>query len=202
MKDLSQYQNHWSCYNWGTIVSCGSPGQWPQLVQWNKKGLYFDGVDDYIDFSSFSWHTGYPTMTWCAGYSNYLSSGANILFSKGGAYRMMAYNNPQIAISTVNNGWYTTWTYFDLWSWNRITPLSTRIYLCFVYDGAYIRAYRDWKYLNSNWYALSWAVGSAVSSFRMAWKDSANTAFYNGEIDEVRIYNRALSDSEIFDLYK
>lgn len=46
LKDLSQYENHWTCYNWTSSWVCNTPWFWPQIVDWNWttwKAMSFDG---------------------------------------------------------------------------------------------------------------------------------------------------------------
>jgi hypothetical protein len=51
LKDLSRYGNDGTCYNSGTVVSCGGGSGGPQIVSGNGtsgKAMSFDGVDDYV----------------------------------------------------------------------------------------------------------------------------------------------------------
>jgi len=70
-----------------------------------------------------------------------------------------------------------------------------------TYDGAKLEIYVDgaWQNTTNN----SGSITSYDDTFGLGVGDSYNqTGGYNGQIDEVRIYNRALSESEIQTLYE
>jgi hypothetical protein len=55
LKDLSGYGNDGTCYNSGTVVSCGGGSGGPQIVSGNGtsgKAMSFDGVDDSVNMSN------------------------------------------------------------------------------------------------------------------------------------------------------
>lgn len=45
MKDFSKNWNNWICHDWWTVVNCWQ-WRWPQLSQWK---MFFDWVNDYIE---------------------------------------------------------------------------------------------------------------------------------------------------------
>jgi hypothetical protein len=78
-------------------------------------------------------------------------------------------------------------------------PLNQWTLMTLTYDGAMIRSYVNWTMVLT-WTAKIWFMNS-ISPI-VIWK--RNTAIYqpfHWYIDEVRIYNRTLSDSEISSLY-
>jgi len=75
-------------------------------------------------------------------------------------------------------------------------PLNTWVHLVASYDGSTIRLYRDGMEVASANYSGSMTnTGSQMTGIGV--RASLNTHWFPGQIDEVRIYNRALSLNEI-----
>ncbi len=164
---------------------------------WNNTGKYggafeFDGVNDIIIsspinlsiFSIGTWAKPDGLQTLAASiisdkyppYVNYaLSFKGNTLDVEGGIYIAGWHKTP---VFTLTDG-----------EW---------VYLVLTYDGAVLRLYVNGvmeEYLN--WVGIPESSGSELRIGRR-W-DAAN--YFNGSIDEVRIWNRSLSASEIQQLY-
>lgn len=207
LKDLSKYKNNWTCYNSWNIVNCNWVEWWPQIVDWNWKtwkAMSFDGVDDYVGFSD---KDNLEMWYW------------NITI----IYKIkISTNNPTMFIS---KAWETP--YFYIWSvgwridsvlnlsggaWNYWAVMNIKIWEYFnwavVYNRLwYIKSFKNWE--KFQWSNISWISNINVINTNefVIWANCYSSClikrwnFLNWLIDEVRIYNRALSDSEIKELY-
>ena len=161
--------------------------------KWGK-GLQFDGVDDYVDAGSPSslditgnqvtveawvkWNqpqTGYPGIV-------------DKLY--GGAYALKASGNTPY-FYVVANGQegrteYTGGSGGDL-AWHHIVG---------TYDGANMRLYVDGVLVNTQAHPAGGNITSTTASLVIG-RRAVNTQFFNGSVDEARVYNRALSDTEV-----
>ena len=72
---------------------------------------------------------------------------------------------------------------------------NTWYYLAASYDGETLRTYKDGVLISSNT-APSGPPDSEAASLKLG-RHTLNSRFFNGTVDEVRIYNRALSLEEI-----
>ncbi len=175
-------------HNTGTLV--GSP-------KWGEKGIIFDGVDDYIDcgngnnlnlistltlsvwvYASSS-ESGYILGKTATGLSN---SGYGIYYIGSSSFMSSIATNPQITSTQFNifNQWFHAVFTFDgtngTWFKNGIianTPTATSIPTT----------------PTTNLYLGSRQNGTGAS------------IYFAGSMDDVRIYNRALSQLEIKRLY-
>jgi len=213
LKDWSKYENHGTCYNGASIVNCGITGSWPQLVNWltsNGKALNFDGVDDWISIwiSKFALlPTNDFTISSIFNTTQDVWQRCIISTSWDGSawFRYWFWG-----WSTSSYIWYAGWSYawppFSWWwEWypwkikindgknhNLVARFLLNNKVEIFVDGIYV-----WKQdfvptwwekgaLNKSQYFNIWTVWGYYPNYHT-----------NGIIDEVRIYNRALSDSEI-----
>ncbi|MDD5306243.1 MAG: LamG domain-containing protein [Deltaproteobacteria bacterium] len=100
--------------------------------------------------------------------------------------------------------------FWDLWDWNGISTtgvtwtMGTWYHLVGTFDGTTARVYVDGTLNNSA--AATKTLHSATASFLIGaglpWTGyPPKEGFFNGAIDDVRIYDRALSDTEVLALY-
>ena len=76
-----------------------------------------------------------------------------------------------------------------------ILPLDTWSHLASTYDGSTIRLYVNGSQVASA--SRGGAIGTSTGAFRIGGNSVWPDEFWSGRIDEVRIYNRALSAAEI-----
>jgi len=94
----------------------------------------------------------------------------------------------------MNYAWRPHWA----WDGGSFFPVTanTWTYVTTVYDGSEQLLYKDGVKVYSR--SQGGAMGSTSNKFLLAARGSGSPYnFFGGMIDEVRIYNRALSDSEI-----
>ncbi len=181
--DKSGYGNHGAIY--GAAYTNGVSGS----------ALSFDGVEDHVEIPYDESLNSYPPFTFSCWVKVYDFNGNYmIVINKGEAW------------APIINSDYQLW--FDLpglsprqlYSTNRLTANAWQ-HIVFMYDGSNISVYE-----NGN-ETISQAVSGALDKDKLTLIVGANspipyaiTAFH-GLIDEVRIYNRALSVDEIQYLY-
>lgn len=81
-------------------------------------------------------------------------------------------------------------------------PTDTWTHVVGVYNGSHIRMYTNGERLNSTKQSQNGDLSPLAQTFIGAYNGSGSLAnWYNGSMDEFRMYNRALSDTEIKQLY-
>ncbi|EKE27845.1 MAG: hypothetical protein ACD_3C00142G0001 [uncultured bacterium (gcode 4)] len=192
LKDFSKNNNNWNIFWWIAVW-------WISWIRW--KAIAFDWVDDYLSMppavNDMSTST-YKTLSfWAKLKSNegsfYISFADRIQdykdsgwFSFGNGYVKLEYyplgatvesfyyNIPDFKTDT----WYNCTYVYKSW-WN------TSIYL----NGLKVA---EWIYTVND-------IQTKV--FNIGRQDNKGVIFKKGSVDEVRVYNRALSDAEISVLY-
>ncbi|GIW65628.1 MAG: hypothetical protein KatS3mg094_147 [Candidatus Parcubacteria bacterium] len=164
----------------------------PQLVDGKVgKALSFDGVNDYLQIPS--------------------SSSLNLPGNKESIFLWIKHNSNYILGQSYrwNRRLFSTnWTFYD--SNNSIyyvrngNPNDNLYHLVgYTVLDTIVKTYKDGKFVTSTTRSVN-AIGPASSYWwlgRVCSGSSCNL-YYSGIIDEVRIYNRALSDQEIKALYE
>lgn len=170
------------------------------------KAIEFDGIDDYVYF--------YTTSSIFMQFNNSNTSMTSCFWLK--RYRTLIWEIPLrrdpnefwwVSISSSNN-----WIYFytagstairtDLP--NVLDRINIWYHLCVVYDVNQSDGYRSKIYLNGQLVARGNPVrasGGTYSSFSIGARTDGALAF-KGVIDEVKIYNKALTSDEILHLYQ
>ncbi|HPS31120.1 MAG TPA: hypothetical protein PLZ43_12750, partial [bacterium] len=174
-------------YN-GTI----SGALWYSLGRYGK-ALYFDGINDYVqvadnnllepaDISVSLWvnpsvwtgsHRGLVTKRASSanGFFIFYLSGGSLNWDWGGAgYR---------------------------WSTGYLPPLNTWTHLVFTRDSSGRKLYVNGSLQASTSIAGDSTLVPSTANLRIGYDSSANQYPYNGYVDDVRIYNRALTAAEI-----
>lgn len=212
LKDLSNNWNNATCYNSWTIVDCWS-NSWPQLVEWwwsTWKWFYFDWINDYI----LIWDKNILDF-WVSDYSIFYK--VKIIFDDSLNHAILAkrWANPWYAIWVNTSIWVTQVnTINSTWTWN----ISSLWY----YDNS--SNYLVWVWVNiRNWNSKNYQNGILKSEKSMLpivnqnidnlnpfvlWANCYNNCklpwrwnYFYWIIDEIRVYNRALTDYEVKTLY-
>jgi hypothetical protein len=160
----------------------------------NPNSAYqFDGTDAYVQLpnattplNTFS-ITAFIKMTGLKQETQYLLSdyGVGFLIDTGGYLRLIRYTNSQGAIIATSN-----------------VPIGIGTYHCVAatYDGNNIRLYIDGEMAGSPVISTGYLDSPDTVSETIG-KRYNNPCYFYGSIDDVRIYNRALSDAELQALY-
>jgi hypothetical protein len=154
--------------------------------------LEFDGSDDYVDLPD------------NLGYSNQVSAFAWFKHKAPppGNYHIIM-GGSQLEISINSNGYLRTGVYTDS---RHVSDHGSGLndgqwhYVGFTFDGNTKKSYIDGNFAGE----LSGITGTLTSSFsnrRIGRYGSSGTYYLNGIVDDIHIYDRALSESEIQDLY-
>ncbi|RLB76187.1 MAG: hypothetical protein DRH24_18300, partial [Deltaproteobacteria bacterium] len=163
------------------------------------KGLKFDGTDDYIEVpdSSILHITDKITLEawvypfgWDTSYENAIVTKAGD--GSYGVWNLHWKNTTHGFRFELNNG-----SVQSLYESSPSTTLNTWYHVVGVYDGNKMYLYVNGKLSNSM--SVSGQIATNTEPLRIGkqfwW--STTYSFWNGTIDEVRIYNRALSPEEI-----
>ena len=192
--------------NWGTpqggVILNGSEG-------------VFDGVNDWVNISSIASNTIINTSTnfsisaFFYGVGNVTSLPVSIVYIgkgdqnplgsmefsssnlTGGSVRCLASNSSYVSLAT--SGKVISWN-----TWYQATCV-------FVSNGTGITKILSYVDAINNANATGYLVGyesiSHANTYKIGVSKNANNRYFNGSIDEVRIYNTSLSASQITDIY-
>jgi len=186
--DVSDNDN-WGTFNGGVKPVAGISGQ----------ALSFDGVDDYVDCGDIAATEGIGALTieaWF--YANSFGTNDGIV----GKRQSGVDDSWGVMTGTGNVIQFRTWTSAGavLMSSNTALLTNTWHHIVAIYDGVDMRIYRN-GVLDSTPSAQTGNIIAGDSSVWIgAYYDIGNT--FDGLIDEVRIYNRALSADEIQQHYE
>ncbi|MDH7599618.1 MAG: LamG domain-containing protein, partial [Sedimentisphaerales bacterium] len=187
----------------GTVAVDSSPGghhgtlvNGPVWVQGYFGGaLQFDGVDDYVDTG---WNENIPNWTICAWV---ISPAAPASGSPSGpVHRENNYQinwnhsdaNWQASIGVNVGGWYNAPF--------RPVEANTWYFIAGSYDGDTLRAYRNGELISENT-SPSGPPSPDGNTLKFG-RHAANAQYFGGTVDDVRVYNRALTDDEIREVMK
>ena len=159
----------------------------------NGKALEFDGVNDWVtvnDSASLDFSTGMTLEAWV--YPKRLINGGKTVILKempgGEVYSLYASEDVNRPTSYFNDG-----DYQGVAGLNPL-PLNQWTHLVATYDGQYQRLYVNGKEVaNSKRNGL---IQQSTGELRMG-GNSLWDEYFQGYIDEVRIYNRALTQAEV-----
>ena len=159
--------------------------------------LQLDGIDDYIDCGNSAALniTGQITLAVWVKTNDAANGDHNPYLTKGNrSYAIKHHEGNKIEFFIYDGYWKTVWYYLDS-SFNGVWH-----HLVGTYDGLELKLYVD-----AQLQAITPHVGSiAGSSYNVNIGRNAEVSerFYDGIIDDVRIYTSALQASDVKDLYK
>lgn len=168
-----------------------------------RQGLSFNGTSAYIDVANSSFintlGSGFTTVT--NAWINNLSYDHPLLYNMNGAGLY-----PRVKIISTGGLWLqlqTNGTTRSAISANNTVPTATWLSLATTFSGAN-NAYQlfvDGASIRSGNFPAGPLSGGAASPMRIGRDVNSNT-YLSGRVDDIRIYNRALTSTEIAEIYR
>jgi len=171
------------------------------------QGFNFDGVDDFVGASTFSWPSGGPVTVsfWNKVSSTDLSSPLGSAF---GSSRGSAAQDNRFQVHAPYSDGLLYWDYGDILGAGRISVSYsnylnkwTHVVLVSQGNGGNFKAI----YLDGTLVATdSTSDGPDIALTGMdigRWNDGGSVTYHKGSVDDLRIYNRALTADEVKRLY-
>lgn len=171
-------------------------------------GLAFDGSGDYVDFGTPADLYQPENYTYCA----WFKVGRNVFGNSGAQYLLCIGSRSDLVLgvedSVGENGdlslhYYDTSPGFSALGVGQVVWSSEQWHMVAATKEAGVghKIYLDGELMNSdsNTNNDNYATTRMISLGARGWTNP-NVAFFNGTLDEVRIYNRALTEQEIQDL--
>jgi hypothetical protein len=171
-----------------------------------NSAFYFDGQDDYLDMGNPAklQITGQMTM---AAWIRYTSTDLMrpIISKTSNAVGFTGY--------ALNKSWFpgsqTHAFVFQSWPQHgsclgqtagNITP-GLWTFITVTVDGPLVKSYQDGQLLNT-WDRGCGLTTTSLGNFMVGKTDSYDPSFFRGNIDNVAVYNRVLTDAEVMQLYQ
>ena len=146
--------------------------------------LSFDGVDDYVNCGNAT-SLDVDTLT-ASSWIKTTGTGYKMWIARGGGQYWLSHDTSRlhfcITTSTGRKDLYTTINYYDN-KWHHVVN---------TYDGAYMKMYMDGVEINS--FAKTGTISGLTDLLIGRYSSSYQ---FTGSVDDVRIYNRALTATEI-----
>ncbi|MDP1728629.1 MAG: LamG domain-containing protein, partial [archaeon] len=177
--------------NNGTMINGTGGNQGPSSGAAN-----FDGIDDYINISDNPTLGPFNELTTSAWVYPVLISGQrrDILFANNGYF--LGINTNAMATSYIRNG--TAWIQAEQNVGDSV-PLNQWSMISSTYDGTTLTTYLNSIPVRS---VITNGITDNPSTIKIGSNAAGTAEFFNGSIDEVLIYNKKLSNSEIQQIYK
>ena len=163
-----------------------------------NKAIEFDGVSSELTAAnSPQQNSDYTTIAFWANPNSLPASGEAFLLSNGGWQQrwkisLPGHGKPVFSTKTANGN-------VDMDSDSKALVPGTWSHIAMVHDGTNDKIYFDGVLVNTR--ASAGALGSTTSPLGFGYNPIDGGNFYDGRLDEVRIYNVALNDAEIAALY-
>jgi len=174
----------------------------PTWTQGKKNGaLRFDGVNDYVDCGNNA--TLNPTS------ATTIEAWVKPNSVTAGSYKAILSNwGASVPNGYLFYGQYSlngTWFHFEMkigdvgkqFNVASVFTANTWVHLVLVYDGSYLRTYKNGVAIGTPT-AATGTINAFTSNLKIgAYSQSPISGYFNGSVDEVKIYSRALSAEEI-----
>jgi len=198
--DLSWNANLWECVDYNTTVNCWGIS-WPIFSEWTVgKSLKFDWIDDFFRVSSLD-NLNFPII-WSLNFSI-----KSPLSSQSQKSIFDNYNNSRDHIFIRSyNVWYSMQTTFQSGLLNKYVfninsspdeSIYTNISISWD-ENRNAKFYLNWELITETTFPDSWTV--TQQNFIFFWAPSWNFNL-NGNLDEIRLYEKVLTDTEVKNIY-
>lgn len=116
------------------------------------------------------------------------------------SFRMIIGSNGvwHAVVATENNPWYTEGT---LAASSRTLTLGIWRHLVMTYDGSQVKVYQNGEPCGSGAKLISGSI-CGDDQIALGNRNSVNVQFMDGQLDELRIYNNALTPKQVMELFK
>ncbi len=154
----------------------------------------FDG-NDFVNINVDGLPIGNSDRTVCSWLKTNTNSGYHWVFGYGSSDRSRSGIGKSFALGQNSNHLGVTGYGMDIWI-NDSVRIGQWQHLCASYDGTTGNVYLDGELKNSR--AIDWDTGKSDAFIG---RQVPVIEYFNGAIDNIRIYNRALEPQEITDIY-
>ncbi len=188
-EDASGQQHHGTAY--GASLTADKDGN-------ANSAYYFDGVDDYIDLGD--WENGGPmTITFWARWNAFNNYSRIIDLGNGASADNIIVSNYQMTNKLFFQIYGTTTKAIPSY-YNILTPNTWDFYTAKVDENGLMRIYKNGVFQTEHQQGVTPNVVTRTRQY-IARSNFPQDGYFKGAIDDVRIYNAALDDSEIQNLY-
>jgi hypothetical protein len=190
-RDLSPTGNN------GTIMD--NPGRVAGKVE---GAMQFDGNDE-IQASDTHSIEGMSALTIAGWFKmDSLPTQNYSIFGKEQAYRIIITNNGNghLVVATKNNPWYSPGTTVS-WDWSPPVVPNQWYHVVGIYDGSYLKIYLNGVLQGTSAEPISGVIENTSFPFTIGNAQASTIESFKGTLDDVRVYDRALSITEVGDLY-
>ncbi len=182
------------------VLNCTSPCTIPiRSKGYVSKGVTYDGVDDFASISnSPSINPSQISIETWINVKSYPFSGEAYMLSKHGGN----YNGWIFKLGTSGNAsaGFAMQPSAEVYAAFGNISKNAWHHLAATYDGTTLNAYKDGSPADAQTLSGGYtAAGIGMIIGKASW---ANIGYFNGTIDEVRIYNRTLSPPEVLEHYR
>ncbi|MCK4550566.1 MAG: LamG domain-containing protein, partial [Candidatus Aenigmarchaeota archaeon] len=156
----------------------------------------FDGNNDYVDCENDESLSGMEELTVeCWVYATN-RTGIRPIIGKQGSYIIDIQNERLLIIFYTSEGFKSFYP-----SWVNLMPTNTWVHIIISYENStgQIKVYQNGIYLGGSSTSGSVSSGDVL---QFGHRTGVPTSYFNGTIDQVRIYNRSLSAEEIAELFQ
>ncbi|MFZ1515029.1 MAG: HYR domain-containing protein [Saprospiraceae bacterium] len=181
-----------------TIMVTVTDGENPQVFCKIGKGLDFDGVNEYVTVADNAVLEGMGALTvmgWMKIDALPVQNYAPI--AKENAYRFIigANGSFHFVVATNSNGWYSAGTVGS--GGSNLLPTNKWIHVAGVYTGSKVNVYVNGVLMGTSTGTISGNIVNNGSPLTMAFKTASNINYFNGKMDEVGVFNQALTAAQI-----
>ncbi|MDD4062227.1 MAG: LamG domain-containing protein [Candidatus Pacebacteria bacterium] len=169
----------------------------------HDKSLDFDGVGNYVDVgndASLALDSDLSISLWSK-FQGTVGIDSSFMISKKNANHDQL-EGYQVYYSSHNNGTIDMMASDGYYKRHTVLQDNNWHHYMMTWSGTTLSLYIDGQYINGSYSGTPKAVVAGDDDLWIGKRDQANVDYTNGLIDDVRIYNRALTEDEIKFLYQ